>query len=81
MAAYFRRLSKSTVGTALMVVFLVAILASFALSDVQSYLKGGLGSPGTLAKVGDAAVTERELSAVMMTKVVQGMATRLARTL
>jgi len=71
MAAYFRRLSKSTVGTALMVVFLVAILASFALSDVQSYLKGGLGSPGTLAKVGDAAVTERELSAVMQRRLTE----------
>jgi peptidyl-prolyl cis-trans isomerase D len=71
MAAYFRRLSKSAVGTALMVVFLLAILASFALADVQSYLSGGLGSPGTLAKVGNSAVTERELSTVMQRKLTE----------
>ena len=71
MAAYFRRLSKSAVGTTLMVVFLLAILASFALSDVQSYLSGGLGTPGTLAKVGDSAVTERQLSSIMQRKLTE----------
>jgi peptidyl-prolyl cis-trans isomerase D len=72
MAAYFRRLSKSKVGTILMVGFLVAILASFALADVQSYLSGGLGgSPGTLAKVGGSSVTERELSSVMQRRLAE----------
>ena len=65
MAAYFRRLSKSTVGTVVMVLFLLAIIASFALADVQSYISGGLGRPGTLATVGDTEVSERELSAAL----------------
>ena len=65
MSAFFRRMSKSTVGTVLMVLFLGAIVASFALADVQSYLNGGLGQPGTLVKVGKAAVSERELSSAL----------------
>lgn len=64
MAAIFRRMSKSTFGTVLMVVFLVAIAASFALADVQSYM-GGSGQAGSLATVGDSAVTERELSSTL----------------
>ena len=65
MAAYFRRLSKSTVGTVVMVLFLLAILASFALADVQSYITGGMGSQGALARVGGASITDRELSTAM----------------
>lgn len=71
MAAYFRRLSKSTVGTVVMVLFLLAIVASFALADVQSYLTGGLGQQGTLARVGDAEVTERDLSSAMQRRLTQ----------
>ena len=44
MLASFRRLSKSTVGTAIMALFLVAIIASFALADVKGILSGGGGS-------------------------------------
>ena len=65
MAAFFRRMSKTTVGTVIMGLFVLAILASFALADVQSYLPGATGGPGTLVEVGDDAVTERELSAAM----------------
>lgn len=65
MSAFVRRLSKTTVGTVLMVLFLLAILASFALADIQGYISGGLGKPGTLAKVGDSAVTEQELSSAL----------------
>ncbi len=65
MAAFFRRMSKSKVGTVLLVVFLLAIAASFALADVQSYIGGGLGQQGTLAKVGGTSVTERELSSAL----------------
>ena len=43
MTAFFRRATKSTVGTILMLLFVVAIAASFALADVQSYISGGLG--------------------------------------
>ena len=41
MLASFRRLSKSTVGTVIMALFLVAIIASFALADIQGVLSGG----------------------------------------
>jgi peptidyl-prolyl cis-trans isomerase D len=63
--SFFRRLTKSHVGTAIMGLFVLAIMASFALADVQSYIGGGVGAQGTLAKVGDEAVTERELSAAL----------------
>ena len=62
----FRRLSKSKVGTGILVVFFVAILASFALGDVGS-LKGsnfGLGS-STLAKTGVEEVTDRDVTEAM----------------
>ena len=65
MTAFFRRMSKSTVGTVVMALFVLAIMASFALADVQSYISGGLGTPGALAEVGGEAVTERDLSAAM----------------
>lgn len=72
MAALFRRLSKSTVGTIVTVLFLLAILAGFALQDIQSVGSGTLGfNPGTLVKVGDEAVTERELSAAMQRRLAE----------
>ena len=71
MTAFFRRASKSTVGTVLMILFVLAIAASFALADVQSYISGGLGQAGTLAKVGDEAVTERELGTAMQRRLAE----------
>jgi peptidyl-prolyl cis-trans isomerase D len=71
MSATFRRLSKSMVGKIVAVLFLLAILASFALADVQSYITGGLANPGTLADVGDETITERELSAAMQRRMSQ----------
>lgn len=71
MAAFFRRMSKSTVGTAVMILFVLAIMASFALADVQSYMPGATGGPGTLVEVGDEAVTERELSAAMQRRLAE----------
>jgi peptidyl-prolyl cis-trans isomerase D len=71
MSAFFRRASKSTVGTVLMVLFVLAIAASFALADVQSYISGGIGQTGTLAKVGDEAVTERELGTAMQRRLAE----------
>ena len=71
MAAFFRRMSKSTVGTVIMALFVLAIMASFALADVQSYLPGATGGPGTLVEVGDDTVTERELSAAMQRRLTE----------
>jgi peptidyl-prolyl cis-trans isomerase D len=71
MSTFVRSLTKSKLGTIITVMFLLAILASFALADVQSYVSGGVGSPGTLAKVGNQAVTERELSAAMQRRLAE----------
>ena len=43
MLASFRRLSKSTVGSIVMVLFVLAILASFALSDISNVGAGSFG--------------------------------------
>ena len=66
MFAAFRRLSKSAVGTVIVVLFLLAILASFALADMANIGSGTLGSgSGTLAKVGDEEVTDRDFDRAM----------------
>ena len=66
MFAAFRRLSKSAVGTVIMVLFLLAILASFAMADIANVRSGTFGlSSGTLAKVGDEEVTDRDFDRAM----------------
>ena len=67
MLASFRRLSKSTVGTAIMAIILILILVGFAMGDIQSVLSGGGfgGSSDTLVKVGSDKVTDREISKAM----------------
>jgi peptidyl-prolyl cis-trans isomerase D len=74
MLSFFRRVSKSKVGTGIMVVVLVAILAGFAVADLTNFGSGqinfGMGS-GTLAKVGDQEVNEREMSDAMQRRLQQ----------
>ena len=66
MFAAFRRLSKSAVGTIIMVLFLLAIVASFALADLANVGSGTFSSrAGTLAEVGDERVTDRDLDQAM----------------
>ena len=66
MFAAFRRLSKSAIGTAIMVLFLIAILASFALADMSSVGSGRIGSGGdSLVRVGDEQITTRDLDSAM----------------
>ena len=66
MFAAFRRLSKSAVGTVVMVLFLVAILASFALADMSNVGSGRLGSGGNgLVKIGDEQITTRDVDSAM----------------
>ncbi len=66
MLPVFRRLSKSTFGTLIMVVVLLMIVAGFALQDVQGVFSGGLGmNRGTLAKVGDEEITDRDVDSAM----------------
>ena len=66
MLASFRRLSKSTVGSIVMVLFVMAILASFAIGDMANVGSGnfGLGS-STLVKVGNQQVTDHDMSRAM----------------
>ena len=66
MLSSFRRLSKSKVGTVILVVFLLGIVASFALADMANIGGGSIGqSSGTLAEAGDEEVSERDFSTAM----------------
>ena len=65
MLTSFRRLSKSKAGTAVVVLFLVVILASFAVGDISNLSQGGGGlTRGTLVSVGDEQLTEAQLQTV-----------------
>jgi peptidyl-prolyl cis-trans isomerase D len=66
MLSSFRRLSKSAIGSIILVLFTLAILASFAIGDVAGVRSGGFGLGGsTMAKVGKQEVTDREMSRAM----------------
>jgi len=66
MLSSFRSLSKSVVGTFLMIIVLLMIVAGFALQDIGSVFSGNIGmSNSALAKVGDEELTEREVSGAM----------------
>lgn len=63
MLNFFRRLTKSTFGVIIALLFLVAIALGFAMMDVQSL--GGLSSLGgndTVARVGSEKVTATQLA-------------------
>ncbi|MEO6199235.1 MAG: peptidylprolyl isomerase [Sphingomicrobium sp.] len=68
MSSFFRRVSKSKFGTFAMAFVLIAILAGFAMGDIQNFGSGsmgfGLGSD-TLARAGDQKITEREMNETM----------------
>jgi peptidyl-prolyl cis-trans isomerase D len=74
MLSFFRRVAKSKIGTGIMAFILIAILAGFAIADLSNFGSGQIGfglSSGTLAKVGDQQVTERELSDQMQRQLQQ----------
>src|SRR5260221_6445166 len=74
MLTFFRRLSKSKVGTWIMALVVVAIMGGFALADISNFGSGTLGfgmSSGTLASVGDQSVSEREMSDAMQRRLQQ----------
>lgn len=65
MLSFFRRISKSKIGTAVMAAVVIAIMGGFALADLSNFGTGKLGfgmSSGMLAKVGDQEVDEHEMS-------------------
>ena len=56
MLTFFRRVSKSKVGTWIMATVLIAILAGFAVADISNFGSGNVGfgmGSSTLAKAGD----------------------------
>ena len=67
MISFFRGLSKSWVGTIILVLFFGAILASFALADIGQVGSGALGggSSGALVDVGDEDISDRDMSTSM----------------
>ena len=68
MLSFFRRLSKSKIGTWVVAAIGVAILGGFAIADLSNFGTGNLGigmSSGTLVKVGDREITERDMSDAM----------------
>ena len=70
----FRRISKSVVGRLIAALFLIAILASFAVSDISNFGSGTLGfglGDSTLAKVGSYRVTDREMEEIMQRRLAQ----------
>lgn len=72
MIASIRRLSKTLVGTVIMVLFFIAILASFALADMSGTIGFGGGlTQSTLAKAGDQELTEREFSAELQRRLAE----------
>jgi peptidyl-prolyl cis-trans isomerase D len=74
MLSFFRRVSKSKVGTWIMVAVLIAILGGFALADLSNFGTGtaGLGmSSGTLVRVGDQEVSDRDLTDAMQRRLQQ----------
>ncbi len=72
MLASFRRMTKSKVGPVIAALFLLTILASFALADIQSLnLGGGNLNRGTLAKVGDVELTDSDLQTALQRRLTQ----------
>jgi peptidyl-prolyl cis-trans isomerase D len=72
MLRYFRSMSKSTIGTAIIGIVGLLILIGFAAGDISSVSLGGGGlSSDTLAKVGSRSVTDRDMSSAMQRRLGQ----------
>ena len=68
MLAFFRRVSKTKLGTGIMAGVLIAILAGFAIADISNFGSGNIGfgmGSSTLVRVGDQEITEKEMSDAM----------------
>ena len=66
MISFFRGLSKSWIGTIILVLFFGAILVSFALADISNVGSSPFGSSsGALVEIGDEDITDRDMSTSM----------------
>ena len=72
MLTSFRRATKSKIGTFVLALFGLAIVASFAIADVSGISLGGGGlSSSTLVKVGSMEITDREMDTAMQQRLAQ----------
>ena len=72
MLSSMRSLTKSKVGSLIMILFVVLIALSFAMGDVQNVISGGFGSSNaTLATVGSEKVTDQEMGKAMEQRLAQ----------
>ncbi len=69
MLSFFRRLSKSKLGTGIVALLFLLVLIGFAATGVTNFGSGDIGlgsmSSSTLARVGDQEVSERDMSEAM----------------
>jgi len=71
MLSSFRRLSKSKVGTGIVVLFLLIILLSFAAGDLTNLRQGSSLPTSVLAKVGKEQLTAADLDLAMQRRLAQ----------
>lgn len=64
MSNFARRMSKSWVGSAVLALFLIILLAGFAMQDISQYISGN-PSGGALVSVGDEEVSDRDVSGAL----------------
>ena len=69
MLSFFRRLSKSKLGTGIVALLFTLVLIGFAATGVTNFGSGDIGlgslSSSTLARVGDQEVSDRDMSEAM----------------
>jgi peptidyl-prolyl cis-trans isomerase D len=67
-----RNATKSTVGTIIVALFVLAIVASFALADISGVVSGGFGNQqNELARVGDEVITDRDMDEAMQRRLAE----------
>ncbi|HXC73155.1 MAG TPA: peptidylprolyl isomerase [Sphingomicrobium sp.] len=74
MLSFFRRLSKSKIGTGIMAAVLIAILGGFALADLSNFGTGSLGfglGSSTLAEAGGHEISDRDMRDAMQRRLAQ----------
>lgn len=74
MLSFFRRVTNSKIGTWVMAIVVIAIMAGFALGNLSNFGSGNLGfgmASNTLAKVGPEQVTDQEMSEAMQRRLQQ----------
>ncbi|QNM82966.1 peptidyl-prolyl cis-trans isomerase [Sphingomonas sabuli] len=67
----FRRMSKSSIGTVIIVLVGLMILAGFAIGDLQGLGGGARLNSTTLAKVGSLELTDQDASSAMQRRLAQ----------